>query len=667
MRLQTGYAVCLGTAIVALGLVAGCPQIIDPTPTGSAGKLVRFQSADEMLSFFRERVNERRNGAGNFFERLGGFGAAPLAFDEATAGADAPQDADDGGSNFTTTNLQEADVDESDVIKTDGTHIYIARGNALKVVRAAPASELAEIGALDLDVYVSEMYLRGDALILLAQQYTESNRWGLPGDDLAVEIWPPYFVDSQAVLVTVDISDPTAPVAGARIELDGSVVSSRLVNDRVVLVLAQSPGVLESASRAELAAVTLEDVLPKMRVGDSEEPLVDWEDSFRPESPLGHRMTTVVTLDADDITSVLDSTAIVADAGTIYASSEALYVTDPEFGLGGADRESTTIHQFTFDEDGIARYAASGDVPGRLLNQFSLSEHEGYLRVATHVQRFDLFPVAFDGGRPIGIAMADAAIEPGNAQSAAIESDYNALYVLQPRDGELEITGRIEGIEPDERIYAARFMGDRGYLVTFRIIDPLLTLDLSDPASPRLVGELELPGYSDYLHPVGADHLIGVGRTVETTDFGGVFPDAVQLVLFDVSDMANPQLVQRLELGGSGSFAHASQTHKAFTFDPTTNTLALPVVLFDAPGSAVGFDLDAFVGTVCYTVDTATGFERIGRVAAASGSDGYDSLWWYGWLRSVIIGDDIYTVSPEGVRVAPRTDFDAGSEIELTD
>ena len=458
----------------------------------------------------------------------------------------------------------------------------------------------------------------------------------------------------------------TNPTLVKEVTLDGTRVSSRLVNDRLIVVLTVVPDLPSNPTPLTISIMTLDDVMPKMRSGDDAADAVPWDRWLRPESPDGYNMTMVMTLDAADIENVIESVAVLANAGTIYASPEALYLTDADYDPDDNYREVTAIHKLTFGEDGAARYTASGAIPGRLLNQFSLGEYDGYLRAATHVSNFGDFPMGMNG-EDIAVAVssassgssdADVAVDDATAQSITSE-DYNAVYVLGESDAELAVVGLVDGIAPGEDIHSARFMGERGFLVTFEKVDPLFVLDLTDPENPQVVGELEVPGYSDYLHPLGDNYLIGIGNSVVSSGFGGVWWNKLQLSLFDVSDLTNPTLVQQLEVGGFRSWSDVRDTHKAFTLIEREGQtlLALPSHLTpDETTSEIWADY-SFNGALCYTVDPDCGFTELGRLESVAG-DQATYGWWTDWQRAAFIGDVLYTLSADGVRGAAISDFE---------
>lgn len=643
MTFGTGRRIrLLMVAGTGLAVMAGCPGSWWDWPGGDdAGQagvgLRRFASEDELLSFFRQQAIARRARWGNLFDGspldLLLPGAAPDVGALETSGGNS-QGGDDAGT-YSTTNIQEYGVDESDTFKSDGRYFYIASGATLRIVRAVPAAELKEIGRVELGVPVDSLYLLDSKLIVLGQRYADRE----PGEDApGILVWPPYREAASVVVHEVDVDDPAAPSVTGQIELDGSLVSSRLTGGRLFLVLTIAPSLPEDPGPLTLALITLDDVLPQVRRQGVTERMVGWQEYYRPNSANGYYSTAVVTLDADNVEQIVASTAVMADADTIYASTAALYVTSSRWDEQDGSGMVTAIHKFALDEQAGARYVGSGSAPGRLLNQFSLGEHEGYLRVATHVDRFD--------------------IEAG--QSAA---PYNAVFVLGESSGELVIVGKVEGIAPGETLHSARFMGNHGFLVTYRKIDPLFVLDLAIPTGPKVVGELKVPGFSEYLHPLDETHLIGVGKWTVPTNEGFDWFQGVQISLFDVSDWSNPTAVQQLTLGGRGSYSEVEHTHKAFTFLPQTGLLAIPMHLYSVEQLPFQMGELEFDGVVAFRVDKAAGFTELGRLPALAGSN--ETEWNWPWRRGAFIGDALYALSAAGVRGAPLSNVGSPTTVVL--
>jgi inhibitor of cysteine peptidase len=648
----------LGAGLALLTFI-GCPPVTAPDGFEAGAKLVPFTSSGQLLDYFREQARARTS-AGSW-GGLYGCAAAELPVPAAASPGGTLESNDDRSGNaadesplYSTTNVQEAGVDESDVVKSDGTYFYIASGTTLRIVRARPADQLAEIGRLELDVSASEMYLYGSKLLLLAQRYEEDDGSVYP----ALEIWPPYLVGSNLTVVEVDISDPAAPTATKQVSLDGALVDSRLTNERLILVLTVAPDLPAEPTRAAIDLMPLEAFMPQVRDAAGQRDMVQWQDCLHPESPDGYFLTVVLTLDADDIESILHSVAVVGGAGTIYASTAALYITDTEYSPEDGYREMTTVHKFAFDDAGVADYVASGSVPGRLLNQFSLGEYQDYLRVATHVT-----DPAFFGWGPDTVAVGVAT----NAQTVAPpEGDYNAVYVLGQNGTELETVGAVENIAPDEDLHSARFIGDHGFVVTYYQVDPLFILDLSDPTAPVVVGHLHVPGFSDYLHPLDETHLIGVGRATVQTDEGFDWFQGVQVSLFDVSDWSEPTVVEQRTFGGRGSSSEVDYTHKGFTLLADRGLLAIPMRLYTVEETPWEVGEPMFDGVVCLQVDPETGFTELGRIdalSAAPPSTYYFSD--YGWRRAAFIGDTLYAISVDGVNAAALSDLTNTTTLEL--
>jgi uncharacterized secreted protein with C-terminal beta-propeller domain len=296
------------------------------------------------------------------------------------------------------------------------------------------------------------------------------------------------------------------------------------------------------------------------------------------------------------------------DGRIVYASPESLYVATerwanrpfPDRPTTERDGTTTQIHKFDISDPDRTQYRGSGTVSGFLLSQWSLSEHRGVLRVVSTE-------------RP-------AWWGEGGGESESF------LTTLRHRDGALVQAGKIGGLGKGEQVYSVRFVGDTGYVVTFRRIDPLYTLDLADPEHPRVLGELKIPGYSAYLHPIGEDLLLGVGQ--DATAEGR--PTGTQLSIFDVSDLRRPARLHTEHLGLGWS--EAEHDHHAFLFWPRTGLVMIP---FNQ--QAAGFK-----------VSRARGIDRVGRVE-------HDANWPI--RRSLVVRDSVLTVSEKGVLSSALTNL----------
>ncbi|MBI4717785.1 MAG: beta-propeller domain-containing protein [Planctomycetes bacterium] len=664
MRTRTGLVLTLG-----LTLVSGCSMYAalfaprDTTDgsgadTQAAAELQRFSSEEEFKEYFAQQVvdNNSRLAAGPVVPEADSGAADDSA---GGAGGDAPgalpvdaAPSPDGDAaltsdgSFSGTTIQEEGVDEADVVKTDGTYLYIINESTLKIVRAVPADQMQVMAEIPLEGYGRELYLRGDQIIALTETfgfygfYAVDSLGGIAvrqvadddssGDDEAgadggegeiegdepsliapdIGIVPPYEYSRPTTIVTViDAADRSRAVMRSRTTFDGTQSSSRMVNGVLHLVLANYPhyyyDVLPFLGRPELEVQTVEPetLLPHYtrEDGDGVESsgmVLSWEDVYRPAVPDGFGTVAVVSMDIDN-GAAFTAVGLVAEPGLIYSSTEALYVSNTNYDYTGVMRETTDLYKFAYTDSGPVLVGA-GRVPGRILNQYSMGEYNGYLRVATTVD------ATFD-------------------ENGVLTQAHNNVYVLGEADGALNVVGSVTDIAPRETIQSARFIGDRGYVVTFEQRDPLFTLDLSDPTSPRKVGELHVPGFSSFIVPMDADHLLTVGTYIP--EEGCTWDTGVQLSIFDVSDFADPKL-QHLEVIGeeSGAWSEAQWNPKALTNFLEQGMVALPVSV-DEYRACDYFEefppevVDDGV-SVGVSVDDADGGSSGGGSAGSDGSEG---------------------------------------------
>ena len=569
----------------------GCWRQQDPE-TGIAG-LERFESPEALKAYLAEQVDRPWRSVGGPAVFL------PVLMSGPDMGVASSAPLDGGEAEYSTTNLQEEGVDESDVVKNDATYLYILGTDRLRIVRAVPADNMEISATLELPGRPAALYLQGDKLIALNQ--------GTSYDTTVVAI--------------IDITDRSAPAIEATIELDGGLATSRLIDSKLHLVLQLMPALPEGGNSPAIRSAEIDDLLPDAAVSlAGQEPkkrnLVEWQDFYRPIDPDGYSVTALVTLDLEDPEAPPKSAGVIADAGTIYASRQAIYLTDWGYDFRGELRDTTDIYKFDLTAEGPVPTAA-GSVPGRLLNRFSLGEHEGYLRAATTV--------------------LDPSVEAPNPVS-------NGVYVLAPEDGQLKIVGLVEGIAPGESIFSARFLGERGFLVTFVRVDPLFTLDLSDPTSPRVIGELKVPGYSDYIHPLGKNHLLTIGKDAIDTGDPSLF-QGVQISIFDVTDFAHPKQLDVEITGGRGTESEALDDPHAFNYFDPAGMLAVPMNVVEGAGAEPWMmGNPTFRGLCLYDISTDTGIEPAGRISTGLPDSPY---YWqdYRWTRGIFIGDHVYAVT----------------------
>jgi uncharacterized secreted protein with C-terminal beta-propeller domain len=476
-----------------------------------------------------------------------------------------PSTAGDGGVSNTYTS--EAGVDEFDYVRYDGTHLYIApspfghfeTAPAIRILRTDPASGGAtQVSSIPVEgnQQVQGLYVANGRLVMVTSEVNYSlfgGMWSM------VFVWAP----TDLSIHVYDVVDPAHPTRILHAEVNGGFVASRRVGDRVYLVSRHTPSlVLEAAGRSRLANASLAQLLPQVTVARSARPLVAASDCYitNEANHRGYPILTTITAFSMQNPGDLVSTCYNEEASGVYASTSALYVAQPRYlanttfpTLSGS-QTATRIHKFSFT-DAAPAYAGSVEVPGVLWIggqlDFRMSENRGMLRVVT--TEFTNDPADFQDHR---------------------------LFVLRPKAGELALevmsslpnAARPEELgKPNEGLFGVRFTGDRAYAITFERVDPLYVLDLANPADPRIAGMLEIPGFSEFLHPVTNDLLLGLGRNASH----------VKLELFDVSVIEQPQSRGSIELGGAYSVSEAIYDRHAFTYLPaeTADRFAIPATI----------------------------------------------------------------------------------------
>jgi hypothetical protein len=599
MRVSAALALLLA---LVLALPAEAKQV----------RLKAFRSCSALVDYGRQFA-ARGPGAGppTPFVGVGDLPVPPLRRDGGLPPPmpDVPAAEGDSGGGESGTNVQELGVDEPDVVKTDGGRIFAVAGETL---RAVDPDGPGLLDSLELAGYGHQLLLHGDRLLVIAQDAPLGARASLS---------PVESFDEVVALVEVDVSDP-ANLRVLRTErIRGVHVAARLTDRTARVVVWSRP---RAALEPELSA-QLRGWLPRRVTRSPASRRVSFRRSapcrrvLRPASFSGTDTLTVLTIDLERGLPAVDSDAILSGGQIAYASKGSLYVATPRWTavpMGDAsppERASTTIHRFDISEPGETVYRASGAVPGYLLNQFSMSEAEGVLRVASTEE-----PAWWPGGTD--------------------ERSESRVTTLTPENGVLRELGHVGGLGKGERIYAVRFIGDAGYVVTFRQIDPLYTIDLSRPAAPRVRGELKIRGYSAYLHPVSEDLLLGVGQ--DATEQGRQL--GTQLSLFDVSDLDNPRRLHATRLAG---FSDAEYDHHAFLWWGPEKLAVIPLSSYEPD--------QEFTGAIGFGVDVAAGISERGRAIHEYDSEHFP------WpiARSFVTGGKLYTLSGGGLERNSLTDL----------
>ena len=655
----------------ALGAaMAGCgSRIPEPQAIQKQLELQSFQSCEELEAYIEDTAvlqmrmqleqSKKTYSSGGARVLLGG---APAA--DATMAAGAP--ASSGPSAYTTTNTQVAGVDEADFVKNDGTRIFVLSGDTLYINQSWPAADLKTVSSVRIDGWPREMFLDDNNHVVVF-----SSIWSpYPLDQRLGDVWclslDCGYASANTVKVTViDVANLAAPRVQQEYYLPGYYSNSRRIGSSVRVVLSDSfrwpagvqwwptstdGGLYQDASRFAAAidelianneriirAASLQDWLPpgkrKLEDGSEVDLTYSCSDFSRSNAPTLLGLLTIATLNLDTPGNIA-RTSVVAEAGEVYASQKNLYVANRHWWWWPEPGQSsyTYLHKFDITDPDRAVHVASGGVEGDIVDQFSMDENAaGFFRVATTIS---------------------TRVEDPDQWWGRLETN-NRVSVLGEQSGRLEVVGQTPDLAKGQRITSSRFFEDKGFVVTFRQVDPLFTLDLKDPTNPTVVAELEVPGFSTYLHPLDANHLLTIGTYVDPANTQS---RSLQLAIFDVTDMANPRQTFTQQVGTAYGWSEAQYEHKAFNYFPARKLLAIP--FYDYLPNQTSDYWTSFVSDLrVFEVDPATGFTPKGALsmkdAYVASNDWGWTYYWSPWVRRSVMADQfVYAISDAGIRVA---------------
>jgi len=713
--------------------------------TANTTALAKFQSWGEVTDFLKSASSGTYHSLGlvrssNAFDlvttAMTGVGAAAPSAEKLSSSAQ-------GSTDYSTTNIQVAGVDEADIVKNDGKYLYVASaGNSyyryydyygssgqqngtVRIIDAYPASSMSVVSTITVNGTVGEIFIAGNKLVVFGTKRVPIEPTPTPDSGVVIDspsgssagasskmvampgYYPYYSYTTQQFVRVYDITDKANPVQLKELALEGSYVTSRMIGNKVYALVNQqanydrpTPLYYENGVKREVGLASISyvdcpdtwyqyaffltidlDALSKeasksvVLLGGSQNVYVSmanayvtsteytylpaWDKYYPFIMPLAPELQANITaIDAQNISTWRkDKLKFAAYYEWFYNQSQEVRnsletklrttAADAVTSQFGPDygTERTSIHRFSLGSS--VEYQSSGYVPGRALNQFSLDESDGYFRIATTSGR-----VTQMGG-----------------------NTSNDVYVLAPN---LTVVGSLTGLAPGESIYSARFMGSRAYLVTFKKIDPLFVIDLSNPNAPALLGKLKIPGYSDYLHPYDETHLIGIGKDAQPSETGDFsWYQGVKLSLFDVSDVANPREVANYKIGDRGTDSEALRDHKAFLFSKQKDLLVIPITLAELNASkyasteAFQYGEFTFQGAYVFNLTVGSGFQLKGRVSHADSSD----LLKYGDYfpscsnveRSAYIGETLYTISQSKVLANDLSTMQSTSGLTLSE
>lgn len=694
-----GYLYKFFAFLMIIILITGCTKITDTTKKDDSKTKIKnaavpiptFSSCTAIVDAFKSQTNNRMYD----YEIMGGVQSigAPTAAPVATKTISDSI----GSTDYSQTNVQVQGVDEADIVKTDGKYIYVISKGKLFIADAYPAENAKIISEVNLkNLYPHEMFIGDNSVLIFGQTQIDYPRplpyetrdttavpgstapssvapsSGSPSSEIAPDYYPYY--SSFTTLQLWDVSDKENPKIARSIDFEGNYASSRKINSTAYFVINSYPNYYIMGNMMENNKNEQDKILPLYRENNAGlKPVTGCGDVGYLEPIQPSAFTIIGSISMKDYDAAIEKEVVVASGQNVYASDKNLYLAEVNYNyrpmpLGksvptmpiapggrampiidsGYSEEETKVHKFAL-EDGDIDYLGSMDAPGRILNQFSMDEFNDHFRIATttgHVSR-------------------------GGGDSS------NNIYVF---DDKLKIVGKLEDLAPGEQIHSTRFMGKKVYMVTFKKVDPLFVIDLSNPEYPKVLGKLKIPGYSDYLHPIDENHIIGLGKeAVEAEEGDFAWYQGIKMAVFDVSDVEHPKEMHKVVIGDRGTDSYALQDHKAFLYDKDKNLLVIPVLLAEIdetkyagklPSNAYGDFV--FQGAYVYDLTLEKGFKLKGRITHVDSDDqSFKKAGYYyndygnAIKRSLYINNVLYTISDNKILANALDDLDLIKEIEL--
>lgn len=697
-------ALILLLCLVSSLVLSACS--FSPLPTqASANGLTGAKDYTTLIKSLQEMMKYQTATPNRYY--LAGAPQESAAAADKTAGSSA-------SSGYSQTNIQVEGVDEADLIKTDGQYLYLIASNRLYIVDARQPSQMTVVSSILFKAAsetksivtgesVLEMFLdtAHNRLILLISGYLyqkDATTGSEPAvrDFAADKMMYPYQAGRNYTTTRVyDISDKSEPKLTRQFTQEGSYITARKIGDIVTVVTSKyqyrimamtEPAIVDQVAPAETAGsepaagsassetagadstaettetaaagtdIKPEDVFPATTDSPTDgvwETVAPDQITLVKNGDPGNQVI-LASIDTVDDSQKPDLLAVIGTSGTVYCSTDYLYMLgwrtiyhEPADSKSQATYENyTDIYRYSL-KDGQIKAAGEGTVPGSILNQFSLDEYNGYLRIATTT---------------------------GEAWSGSANPSKNNIYIL---NSSLKRVGSVTGLAAGETIRSVRFIGDTGYVVTFRTTDPLFVLDLGTPSNPKVLGKLKIPGYSAYLHPYGEDRLLGIGYDV-AVDGEIAYEKGLKVSLFDISDLSSPKELSTILLGSRGSYSDLTYNHKSLLFSLEKNLIAFPALLAKTTtDSRLEYGQPNFQGLIVLTVANdklvlrggVTHFDKFsaidGPLQTFTENDmnafyGYDAI-----NRGAFIDDTLFTFSNRQVRASSLDTLAKVGAVEL--
>ena len=549
--------------------------------------------------------------------------------------------------DYSSTNVQVQGVDEGDLVKTDGQYIYQINKNRIQIINAIPTNKMQVVNTIkfnDQKFTPIDLYVDGNYLVVVGNTFINQPDYkDYKGDQSQLRMMPAYNFRNSSLCraIIYNIKDKQNITQIRRLVLEGSYLSSRMVGSKFYLLSNRSIDYYSIQNGTELTPICKDTMKVDQFLAQDIKTIRYFPGCITPN------YLVIGSIDLQQMEQAADINTYLGSGQNVYASTQNLYVAISQYNYNDLQplqtkaivpsTSSNDTKIFKFNMDGAKlQYAGEGQVPGTILNQFSMDEYGENFRIATTT---------------------------GESWRSDQYTSQNNVYIL---DKDLQLKGKIENIAPGERIYSTRFMGNRAYMVTFKQVDPFFVLDIEDPAQPKILGKLKIPGYSDYLQPYDENHIIGFGKdTVETSVGNGqsaAFYQGIKIAIFDVTNVSQPVEMSKVVIGDRGSDSELLRNHKALLFSREKNLLALPVTVMTVDqknakenGSIPDYGSFSFQGAYVYHIDLQHGLQLQGRISHLDNEDYLKAgNYWDNTDKSIArilyIGDTLYTLSPHMIK-----------------
>lgn len=598
--------------VFAIGIVYLKDENNLSTPNQNSEQIA---SAEKELPRFEnmEQLKEKIESQKDYYE-LKSYNATAGATIEDMAPSSSARE--ESNNDYSRTNVQVENVDEADIVKTDGKYIYYITKDKVFIIDAKSLKNVSELSISDKQkvFYPDELFISGEKLIVIGNS-SENRQIDIDYEE--DEIYYNYYrtaSNNGTTAIIYDLSNIEKPKIEREIMVDGSYRTSRMIDDTVYFISSKSIYYYNDMKDDELLPVFKDTAI------SDEEKNIKCTDIAYFEETVDSNYLMIVGFNINNKEKANIETLYGAGE-EYYASNENLYITKSNYSsLFGIDTTKSQIFKFRIKDSSI-KLQAETEIKGTLNNQFSMDEYDGKLRIATTSNEYDE------------------------------RKSKNQLFIL---DENLNEIGRLEDMAKGEKIYAVRFVGKIGYVVTFRQVDPLFVIDLSNPENPQIKGELKIPGYSAYLHPYDETHIIGIGYNTKSNGYGGVTNDTMKMSMFDVSDLENPKEMFSVDIGNSSTYSEITSNHKALFYNKEKNLIGFPINTY---GSNYREDKTMLV---LYRIDMKNEeFEEYGKIENDRGYS-YKSI-----RRAIYVGNTIYTLSNDRIVAYDIESLDKINELTL--